>query len=147
MRSVADNQNIVIKKAHKGSCLIVWDRNDYLMEAEKQLRDKYIYNEVNNIEKLIQDLTKSSNNIFWSLKNVGFITDKELKYFSLDHERAYNLEKFYFLRKIHKSLFNTPGSPVTSNWGTPIGKASEFLDSLKLLCKEAGPTWKIQKTL
>ena len=64
MRSLADNQNIVIKKADKGSCLIVWDRNDYLMEAEKQLRDKYIYNEVNNIEKLIQDLTKSSNNIF-----------------------------------------------------------------------------------
>ena len=34
MCSLADNRNLVIKKADKGSCVVVWDRNDYLMEAE-----------------------------------------------------------------------------------------------------------------
>ena len=36
MRSLADDRSIVIKKADKGSCIVVWDRNDYLREAEKQ---------------------------------------------------------------------------------------------------------------
>ena len=40
MRSLADDRSIVIKKADKGSCIVVWDRNDYLREAEKQLDGK-----------------------------------------------------------------------------------------------------------
>ena len=79
MRSVVDDQNLVIKKADKGSSVVVWDRNDYLMEAEKQLSDKNVYKEVKFNEKLIQDLTETSNKIFRNLNNGGFITDKELK--------------------------------------------------------------------
>ena len=39
MRSFADDRSLVIKKADKGSCIAVWDRNDYLREAEKQLKN------------------------------------------------------------------------------------------------------------
>ena len=39
MRAFADDRSLVIKKADKGSCIVVWDRNDYLREAEKQLKD------------------------------------------------------------------------------------------------------------
>ena len=35
VRSLADNRSIVIKKADKGSCVVVWDRFDYVKEAEK----------------------------------------------------------------------------------------------------------------
>ena len=80
MGSLVDDRNLVIEKADKGSCVVVWDRNDYLMEAEKQLSDKNVYKDVNFNEKLIQDLTETSNKIFRILKNRGFITDKELKY-------------------------------------------------------------------
>ena len=34
MRSLADDRNFVIKKADKGSCVVVWDRNDYLLKLE-----------------------------------------------------------------------------------------------------------------
>ena len=34
-RSLADDKNIFIKKAYKGSCVVIWDRNDYLLEADK----------------------------------------------------------------------------------------------------------------
>ena len=50
MRSLADDQNLVIKKEDKGPCLVVWD---YLMEAEKQLSHKDVYKEVKFNEKLI----------------------------------------------------------------------------------------------
>ena len=71
--------------------MVVWDRNDYFMEAQKQLSDKNVYKEVKFNEKLIQDLTETSNKIFRNLRNGGFITDKELKYFSFDHKKAFNL--------------------------------------------------------
>ena len=34
-RSLAGDRSIVIKKADKGSCVVVWERLYYLMEAEK----------------------------------------------------------------------------------------------------------------
>ena len=39
------------KKVDKGSCVVVWDQNDYLMKAEKQLSDKHVYKEVKFNEK------------------------------------------------------------------------------------------------
>ena len=30
----------------KGSCDVIWDRSDYIMEAEKRLSDKTIYKDV-----------------------------------------------------------------------------------------------------
>ena len=35
IRSLAGDRCIVIKKADKGSCVVVFNRLDYLMEAEK----------------------------------------------------------------------------------------------------------------
>ena len=51
-----------------------------------------------------------------------------MKYFLYDYKNATKLGKLYFLPKIHKKLFNVPGRPVISNYGTPTEKASEFLD-------------------
>ena len=46
IRFLADHRNIIIKKVDKRSCIVIWGRNDYLMEAEKQLSDKKVYQEV-----------------------------------------------------------------------------------------------------
>ena len=35
MPALADDKSAVIKKADKGSTAVVWDRNDYVLEAEK----------------------------------------------------------------------------------------------------------------
>ena len=53
VRSLANDCNIVIKKADKGSCVVTWDRSDYIMEAEKQLNDKLVYKDVNFDKDLI----------------------------------------------------------------------------------------------
>ena len=34
IRSPADDRNAVIKKASEGSCVVIWNRNDYVTEAE-----------------------------------------------------------------------------------------------------------------
>ena len=72
VRSLANDRRIVIKKADKGSCVVVWDRNDYLLEAEKQLRDTKVNSDVNNTEKIPKKLSETSNKMPISLKRRGF---------------------------------------------------------------------------
>ena len=43
MRGLAEDQNTIIKPADKGSCVVVWDRGDYLAEADRQLKDNETY--------------------------------------------------------------------------------------------------------
>ena len=118
----------MIKKADKGSCVVVWNRSDYIKEAEKQLNDTNVYTDVCFNEKLLQELVGTSNKLFQNLKAEGKIGDKELKYFTYQYKKVTNLGKLYLLPKIHKRLANVPGRPVISNCGTPTEKASEFLD-------------------
>ena len=44
--NVRDDLTIIIKGADKVSAGVVWDRDDYLKEASKQLDDKDVYEEV-----------------------------------------------------------------------------------------------------
>ena len=46
IRTLAHDRSIVIKNADNESCIVVWDRADYVREAEKQLSDKKVYQEV-----------------------------------------------------------------------------------------------------
>ena len=39
MRSLVKHRSVVIKKVDKGSCAVVWDHEDYIAEAERQLGD------------------------------------------------------------------------------------------------------------
>lgn len=42
----ADDRSIVIKKAGKLSFVVAWDRTENLVEENKQLSDKVVYQEV-----------------------------------------------------------------------------------------------------
>ena len=61
-RSLAEDRSIIIKPADKGSCVVVWDREDYLAEEYKQLSDTSTYTEVKKYnDKLFSQLTEKSN--------------------------------------------------------------------------------------
>ena len=61
---------------------MVWDRNDYILDPEKQLRDANVYKDVFFNEKILQDLVGTSNPLFQNLKSKRKISDKLLKYFT-----------------------------------------------------------------
>ena len=107
---------------------MVWDRNDYVLEAEKQLIDATVYRDVSNSKEILTKLSEASNKMFSSLRRKGFITEKLLKCFTYEYKKATNFGKLHLLPKIHKRLFDVPGRPVISNCGTPTEKYSEFLD-------------------
>ena len=128
MRGLAEDRNIIIKPADKGSCVVVWDREDYIAEADRQLKDNETYESSSLKDEDLVKLVEKSNSIFQSLRKRKLITEEELKYFTYKYKKTTNFGKMYLLPKIHKSLVNVAGHPVISNYGTPTEKASEFLD-------------------
>ena len=51
MRSLENGRNVIIRPEDKGSSIAVWDRINYLAEAENKLSDSNIYMEVKEQRK------------------------------------------------------------------------------------------------
>ena len=77
--SLHDDPSIIIKKGDKGSSVVVWDREDYLREANSQLSDKDVYQEVKgDAEGALLKVIKS---VLRKIRNRGDISGKTLDYF------------------------------------------------------------------
>ena len=76
--SLKNDNTIVIKSAGKGSEVVVWDREDYLKEAHKQLSDEEVYEEVTNDPSIL------GSTIFNALNKIrarGDLSPENLEYF------------------------------------------------------------------
>ena len=60
--------------------IVIQGRNDYLIEAEKQLRGKKVYQEVRNSENKLSKLAEMSNKMLSTLEKRGYITEKQLNF-------------------------------------------------------------------
>ena len=78
MHSLQNDRSVVIKPADKGSAVVVWDRNDYLNEAERQLSDEKTYEEIRITEKDQVELVEKSNNLFSNLRKKNVINVKNV---------------------------------------------------------------------
>ena len=83
MKTLIEDNSIVIKPADKGSCVVVWDRDDYLAEGYSQLSENNVYTKMESFsEETVTSLTEESNNMFHKLYNQGCISKDEFKYIS-----------------------------------------------------------------
>ena len=120
MNSLKDDKSIIIKGADKGVAVIVWDCEDYIKGATKQLEDKEVYMEVPN------DSSALLSTIFKSLKKIrkrGDLSQDTLNYFLVKDPK---FARFYLLPKIHKRLYDVPGRPVISNCSFYTENISSF---------------------
>ena len=107
-----DDPTIIIKGADKGSAVIIWDREDYIKEASKQLEDKDVYEEVQNDPRIL------INTVMHGLEKIRIwddLSNDAINYF-LVKDPIFAI--FYLLPKIHKRLHNVPGRPVISHYGS-----------------------------
>ena len=89
---------IVIKGADKGPAVVEWDREDYIKEAENQLGDTNIYEEVPN------DANPLMNIILNTLENIhkrGDICTATLNHFIIKDAK---FVRFYLLPKFIKDI-------------------------------------------
>ena len=63
MRNLGEDRPIIIKPADKGSCVVIWDRENYLVEGYTQLSDDSTYMTSKGIIKnfCLTSLKKSQN--------------------------------------------------------------------------------------
>ena len=123
LHSLTYDDQIIIKTTDKGSAVVIWCKDDYLLEASNHLKDTIVYQKckgdplkkVNNeVKSVLRDMfnRKKINNKVW----VYLIMKKP------------ELGRFYLLPKTHKRALNVPGRPVISNNGTATENKSAFLD-------------------
>ena len=120
--NLRDDPTIIMEGADKGSAGVVWDRDDYLKEATKQLEDKDVYEEIQN------DPSTFINTIMRALEKIKIqrdLSNDTLNYFLVKDPK---FARFYLLPKIHNCLHNVPGRTVISNCGFYIENISSFLD-------------------
>ena len=91
----------------------MWNRYDYITEAESQLENEQGYKKVSFEQDMLCD-TKS-NFFFKDLRRSGCTTEKELKNFSYEYKKITNLGKLCLLPKIDKRLENLHERPLISN--------------------------------
>ena len=123
MQSLRDDSSIVIKEADKGSAVVVWDREDYLQEASRQLGEEITYEKI--LGDCVSPLISTVKNCLLGINKRGDISKETLDYFLVENPR---MGRFYMLPKIHKRLFDVPGRPVISNSGYFTENISAFVD-------------------
>ena len=118
-----DNQ-IIIKPGDKGTAVVIWRKDDYLLEASNQLSDTSVY------QKCKGDPLKKVNNEIKSVLRDMF-NRKEINNKVRDCliMKKPQLGRFYLLPKIHKRKSNVPGRLVTSNNGAATENIFAFLVS------------------
>ena len=128
MYNLKNDQSIVIKEADKGSAVVIWDKKEvekpygritlwkqnYLMEAQKQLSCKEIYEEFSSF--LFSEEKR---------RRRGHISSNILDYFNVEKPK---FVRFYLLPKIYKRMYDISVRPVISNCGFYTQNISAFLD-------------------
>ena len=121
LNNLRSDHTIIIKEADKGSGVVVWDREDYILEAKNQLMDPGVYQKLDNDPSTL--VQRVINDAISNIEERGDIDEKTLEYFMVNNPK---LGRFYLLPKIHKRLSSVPGRPVISNSGCFTEKFQHF---------------------
>ena len=123
LKSLMNDNEIIIKPADKGSAVIIWSKHDYLLEASNQLSDTNVYCKSNS--NTLQKVNREIKSVLRDMFNLKEIDQKIMNYLEVKKPQ---LGRFCLLSKIHKQTMNVPGRPVISNNGTATERISSFLD-------------------
>ncbi len=124
LHSLQSNINLTIKKADKGSAVVLMDTEQYIQEAERQLNDTDFY---------VKSITDPTDN---DIKQIEEILKEMLNKLEIEWETYTHLKpdmskngtaNFYFLPKIHKKVVT--GRPIISSNGCPTAKISAFVNN------------------
>ena len=116
------NTDIIIKPADKGGKIVLWDRNDYIKEAHRQLNDQTYYTQIDH--NPFADLILEISTFISYLYRHNYINYQLFSF--LDPKSSARIPIFYLLPKIHKP--GSPGRPIISGCHSPTTKLSIFID-------------------
>ena len=126
------NSEIVIKKADKGSAVVIMDKCNYVSEGLRQLNNPSHYRQIST--PLYLDNAKKISKIVENLHDSGHLSTKEFKFLIPPHKPRQR--RFYMLPKIHKDNnlwpipgVMPPGRPIVSDCNSESEKIAMYIDS------------------
>jgi len=131
IKDLSSNSNIIIKPADKGSQIVLMDKAQYLLEANRQLSNDQHYSLLpHSIQPETQDRIRE---MVRELCETNFITKRQMFYLmGPDVPRP---RQFYLLPKIHKApdKWTVPsrvpcGRPIVSDCGSESYRVAEYID-------------------
>ena len=122
LKELSKNKHIIIKKAAKGSAVVVMNRRDYIREGYRQFSDKKFYTKLDYdpTNKVAEKL----RTILIEMLNEKLITEKNFDYFT---NQDFCEGRLYLLLKIHKT--GSPGKPICSTVNHPTCKISKYINA------------------
>lgn len=131
LRDLKNTKHIVIKPADKGATVVILNREQYIMEVERQLSDTVYYKKLD--QPIFGETIPLIDHILDKLKRKKFIDEKQKKYLKGDLQPRER--RFYILPKIHKDPKSwtvpyevPPGRPIVSDCGSETYYTAEYLD-------------------
>lgn len=131
LRELRQNKEIIIKPADKGSMVVVQDKIQYIMEADRQLNDLQYYKKLQN--PIYLDTIPMVRTIVGDMEKEGYISAKQKEY--LMGSGTPRERRFYILPKIHKDPRKwtvpfqiPPGRPIVSDCGSETYQTAEWIE-------------------
>ena len=135
LTSLSKNRDLIIKKADKGSMIVVEDTDGYLKAGLKHLEDTSIYTELtcDPTEQLSDDIQSFLDNLY----NKNFIDEHTYHY--LSPHKPTKTQQIYFLKKLHKNPIGI--RPIVSGVNGITEKISSYLDHYLQPVVTKGPSY------
>ncbi|XP_053571570.1 uncharacterized protein LOC128661327 [Bombina bombina] len=124
IQTLKDDQSIVIRESDKGGNTVILNRKDYLIEANRQLTNKDVY------QPLSSDPTKLYSKILSEIIHKarldGVFSDMVMEYL-LPKNPCVPI--FHQLPKLHKDPIHPPGRPIVAGIGSLNERLSDLVDT------------------
>lgn len=130
LQSLKKIDYIIFKSADKGASIVIQNKQNYLLEAKRQLANQKHYLPIQ--QPTVTSVLPQINLILKKLLNCKYINFKE--YIWLLAETKSNPRLIYFLPKIHKkipswtNLYTPTARPITSDLNSPTYHISRLID-------------------
>lgn len=131
LKELSQNENLVFKKADKGSAIVIMDRQHYIDEALSQLSNTKFYQKID--APIFQNTYEEVEQILYELGCKKYLTPSQIKY--LKPKEGARPRTFYILPKIHKQInkwpienCRPPGRPIVSDIDSDSYRYSELID-------------------
>ncbi|CAJ0948182.1 unnamed protein product [Ranitomeya imitator] len=122
---LAQNEEIIIKKADKGGAVVVLDRTEYIEEIKGQLEDPGVYERLSHDPKF--DIAREIKTILENAVHKQIIDQDLYDFLTIKFPVT---PVIYTLPKIHKSLVHPLGRPIVSGCGSIFSNIGIFLDKI-----------------
>ena len=131
LECLSKREDLVFKKADKGSSIVIMDKENYIEEALSQLNKPKYYQEIPG--PIFKDTFEEVNSILDDLQRTGWLDPLQVHYLRPKDTARERL--FYTLPKVHKSqekwpksFLIPPGRPVVSDVESDSHRIGTYID-------------------